>query len=75
MIPKKYEIQVRIKGSSSFLTPIKRKLRSECIGNFNPIFCTYKGKEHLVKSNKGDLSDPFRREESYTDSLYIEVES
>ena len=75
MIPKKYEIQVRIKGSCDFPPTIKRKLRSECIGNFNPIFCTYQGKEHLVKSNEGDLSDPFRRDESYIDSLYIEVES
>ena len=75
MIPKKYEIQVRVKGSCAFPLIIKRKLRSECIGNFNPIFCTYKGKEHLVKSNEGDLSDPFRRNESYIDSLYIEIES
>ena len=75
MIPKKYEIQVRVKGSCAFPLIIKRKLRSECIGNFNPIFCTYKGKEHLVKSNEGDISDPFRRNESYTASLYIEIES
>ena len=53
---------------------IRRVLRAEAIGNFNPIFCTYKGeKRNLVQSRHGDLSDPFRREESYLNSLYIEV--
>ena len=28
----------------------------------------------LVKSDQGDLSDPFRREESYVQSLFIEVD-
>jgi hypothetical protein len=53
---------------------IKRTLRAECIGNFNPIFCTYKGKRTLVKSKAGDISDPFRREESYLASLFIVVD-
>ena len=52
---------------------IKRKLWAECIGNFNPIFCRYKGERYLVKSLNGDLSDPFRREEGYLKTLYIEV--
>ena len=51
---------------------IKRVLRAECIGNFNPIFCTYKGGNYLVQSKQGDLSDPFRRDETYLDYLYIE---
>ena len=40
---------------------------------FPPIFCRYKGKRELVSSEEGDLSDPFRREESYLSRLYIEV--
>lgn len=52
---------------------IFRQIRFEQIGNFSPAFCTYKGKRHLVKSKEGDLSDPFRREESYAEKLFIEI--
>jgi hypothetical protein len=52
---------------------IERVLRAESIGNFNPIFCTYKGKRTLVHSDAGDLSDPFRADESYLETLYIKV--
>ena len=53
---------------------VKRVLRAEQIGNFNPLFCTYRGNNRvLVQSQEGDLSDPFRREESYAQSFYIEV--
>ena len=52
---------------------ITRKLWAETIGNFNPIFCTYKGKRTLVHSDNGDISDPFRRDESYLNTLYIKV--
>jgi hypothetical protein len=51
---------------------IKRKLKFEAIGNSCPAFVTYKGKEYLVKP-EGDLSDPFRANESYLKSLYITV--
>lgn len=74
---KKHKLQVRIKreydNPGHILGVIKRVLRAEMIGNFNPIFCTYHGKKHLVKSLSGDLSDPFRRDESYVESLYIEI--
>jgi len=66
--------QIDVKHKGETIKTIKRVLRAESIGNFNPIFCTYKNKERLVKSEKGDLSDPFRREENYLDSLYIEIE-
>lgn len=75
---KKYEISVCEKGEK-YLEPgkeiekIKRVLRSEQIGNFNPFFCTYKGKRCLVQSRQGDVSDPFRREESYAETFFIEV--
>jgi hypothetical protein len=69
----KHTIQVKNKSNGVILNVIKRVLRSEAIGNFCPIFCTYLGKQYLVKSEEGDLSDPFRRQESYAQSFYIEV--
>lgn len=66
----KYNIQVR-QGDGTVVETIKRTLKAESIGNFNPIFCTYKGKQRLVKSDQGDLSDPFRRTEGYLLTLYI----
>jgi len=65
---KKIKIEVRSNGKIEI---IFRVLRCEQIGNFCPIFCTYKGKRTLVFSDEGDLSDPFRRDETYTDSLFI----
>jgi hypothetical protein len=44
------------------------------MGNFNPLFCTYNGKKYLVQSECGDLSDPFRREESWLEKLFIKLE-
>uniref|UniRef100_A0A6M3LMT5 Uncharacterized protein n=1 Tax=viral metagenome TaxID=1070528 RepID=A0A6M3LMT5_9ZZZZ len=67
----KYTIQVRTNGHPT--KTIKRSLRGRCSGNFNPLFCTFDGEEHLVQSEAGDLSDPFRRGVDYTKSLYIEV--
>jgi hypothetical protein len=69
---KKYQIQV-INKSGEIIKTIKRSLRSECIGNFNPFFCTYLRKQYVVKSKEGDLSDPFRRDESYLGTLFINV--
>jgi len=60
-------------GRHEKVETIKRELRAEQIGNFNPIFCTYKGKRCLVSSDEGDLSDPFRRTEEYLKVLYIKI--
>ncbi len=69
---KKYTIQVRFAGI--VVETISRVLRSEMIGNFNPFFCTYKGnKRCLVKSDAGDVSDPFRRTQAYANTFYIET--
>jgi len=75
---KRYTIQVRETGESASYAPgpviatIRRVLRAEQIGNFNPLFCTYRGNRRvLVRSLDGDLSDPFRREQGYAQSLYI----
>lgn len=67
---KKYTIKVKERGDIFY---IKRKLFEKQVGNFNPIYCRYKNKMYLVKSEKGDLSDPMRRNDSYLTSLYIEV--
>ncbi len=66
----KYNIQVR-QGNGDLLETIQRTLKAESIGNFNPIFCTYKGKKRLVHSDQGDLSDPFRRSDGHLLNLYI----
>jgi len=71
---KKHYVEVIFKPTGKVIARVKRKLKSEQIGNFCPIFCTYQGKSRLLKSRQGDLSDPFRRNESYTDSFYIEVD-
>ena len=80
---KRYSIQVRkvspgnlYNSAAPFGTigTVKRVLRAEQIGNFNPLFCTYKGdKRTLVHSEQGDLSDPFRRDGSYAATLFIRV--
>jgi len=78
MRTKKYPIAVCLKGESygvpgPSIDTIHRTLWAEAIGNFNPIFCRYKKLRCLVQSRKGDLSDTFRRSESYLNDLYIEV--
>ena len=70
----KHSINVKLKQSGAVYKTIKRVLRAEAIGNFCPLFCTYLGKQRLVKSEAGDLSDPFRRDESFAKSFFIEVE-
>lgn len=84
---KKHKIEVRrketiedvfnrvagIEKASSIHPIIYRKLFAENLGNFNFINCRYKNKKYTVKSDKGDLADPFRREENYLNNLFIEV--
>ena len=68
----RYRIQVRFRNSQK-TEMIHRVLKQEAIGNFCPIFCTYLGEMYLVKSEAGDLSDPFRREHNYLNNLFILV--
>ena len=74
---KKHMIAVCEKGlypdPGAFVKNIQRVIWAEQIGNFNPIFCRYQGKRCLVRSREGDLSDPFRREGNYLDTLFIEI--
>ena len=61
-------------GRFDVVETVKLACRSEAIGNFNPIFCRYKGKRTLVHSDAGDLSDPLRRDETYLETLFITVD-
>jgi hypothetical protein len=75
---KKVTISVCEKGTrygepGKLIKTIQRRAWLEAIGNFNPMFCRYNKERHLVQSIEGDLSDPFRRTESYLTTLYIEV--
>lgn len=67
----KHNIEVRKNGN--VIGTIKRKLWARAIGNFNPIFCRYNYKKYLVNSEAGDISDPFRRDETYLETLYINI--
>ncbi len=77
-VTKKYDIVV-LKNADFWgehgetVKTIKRILKGESIGNYNPMFTVYEGKKYLVKSGEGDLSDPFRRKESYAKTLFIDV--
>lgn len=68
----KHKVNVMYHGR--IMNTIYVVLKAEACGNFNPVFCSYRKKKYLVKSAEGDLSDPFRRNESYLTSLYITVE-
>ena len=76
----KHKVQVRdyhgkshhVSDDFTVVAEISVVLCSEQIGNFNPLFCTYRGNRRtLVHSDKGDVSDPFRRDDSYLGSLFI----
>jgi hypothetical protein len=60
-------------GKFEVVETIHRKPWAEQIGNFNPLFCRYKGKRTLMHSDAGDLSDPFRRSDTYAQSFFITV--
>lgn len=60
-------------GKFEMVATVTRTIRAEQIGNFSPIFCTYKGKRTLVNSEAGDLSDPFRRTENYVKTFFIVI--
>ena len=68
---KKYEIDVMLENK--VVMTISRVLTARACGNFNPIYCRFNSAEYLVNSREGDLSDPFRREESHLNSLFINL--
>ena len=63
-------------GNAQFdiVEDIQRKVWAEQIGNFNPLFCRYKGNNRvLVHADDGDVSDPFRRTADQLKKLFIVV--
>lgn len=67
---KRHQIKVYT-HDDQFIETIKRVLTFVVLGNWNPAYCVYKREKYQVHSVHGDMSDPFRRDESYLDSLYI----
>jgi len=81
----KYSIAVRRLCDGLLIKTVQRTLQRKAVhgihymltaqvGNFSPLFCRYLGKKYLVRSEAGDLSDPFRRNCGYLDRLFIYVE-
>jgi hypothetical protein len=69
---RKHIIEIRANGKPTGQT-IKRALTARQVGNFNPLYCRYRSKTYLVKSDDGDVSDSFRRKDTY--KLYIDTET
>jgi hypothetical protein len=69
---KKYNVQVR-NGDGTVIETIKVTIRCEAIGNFAPLFCTYKNdKRCLIESDELHLDDPLRCNESdHINNMFI----
>lgn len=65
--------KIEVREGNVVLKTICRVLVAEQIGNFSPIFARFQGNDHQVHSDEGDVSDPFRRKESYLTTLYIKA--
>jgi hypothetical protein len=79
---KKQNIQVRNYNGKRYAFPavapeileiISRRVYAMACGNFNPIYCRYNRKTYLVHSEAGDISDPFRADVSYLETLFIDI--
>ena len=79
---KKQNIQVRNYNGKRYAFPavapeiletIGRRVYAMACGNFNPIYCRYNRKTYLVHSEAGDISDPFRANASYLETLFIDI--
>ena len=69
----KLRIELR-DGHNQVIDIIYRKVWSESIGNFNPVFCRYQNARHLVQSDELHLDDPFRCNEiDHINHLFIRV--
>ncbi len=64
---------IEVRKPQNETEPIMRKLYVDQVGNFNRVACRYAGKTYIVKSESGDLGDPFRADNSYLEKLYIET--
>lgn len=79
---KKQNIQVRNYNGKRYAFPaiapellgtISRRVYSMACGNFSPVYCRYNRKTYLVHSDAGDISDPFRADASYLETLFIDI--
>lgn len=70
---KRKTITVKLNGQP--FHRIARVISCEPLGNFNLFTCRYQCRTFMLKSEKGDLSDPFRVDKSYFDSLYLDLEN
>lgn len=79
---KKQTIQVRNYNGKRYAFPavapellgnISRRVYSMACGNFSPVYCRYQRKTYLVQSEAGDISDPFRADASYLETLFIDI--
>lgn len=69
----KLRIEVR-DGKNQVKEIIYRKVWTEAIGNFQPVFCRYMNARHLVQSDELHLDDPLRCNKSdHIDHLFIRV--
>lgn len=57
----------------STIETIERKVACYPLGNFNRMACRYKGQTFIVHSEAGDIGDPFRANESYLQTLFIDA--
>ena len=72
-MPNKVRIEVR-DGHNQVTEVIYRKVWSEPIGNFQPVFCRYMNSRHLVQSDELHLDDPLRcNEDDHINHLFIRV--
>ena len=72
-MPDKFRIEVR-DGRNQVKEIIYRKVWSESIGNFQPVFCRYLNARHLVQSDELHLDDPLRCDQAeHTNHLFIRV--
>jgi hypothetical protein len=68
---KKYNIQVR-NDDGTVVETIQRAIKVVPIGNYCPLFCSYRGRDRLVESDELHLDDPARAVESdHIDKMFI----
>jgi len=69
----KVRIELR-DGRNQVIDIIYRKVWSEPVGNFQPVFCRYLNKRHLVQSDELHLDDPLRcNKADHLNHLFIRV--
>jgi hypothetical protein len=79
---KNQSIQVRNYNGKRYAFPevapeivetICRRVYAMACGNFAPVYCRYNRRTYLVHSEAGDISDPFRADASYLETLFIDI--